>query len=147
LVGVHELVREPAPDEQRLIAKAVKSLRSRLSTSNEEPDWIRWTGKNRFLRECREGDSLIQIWRSSDAKRPSAVLSAVPVLLKQKTKRWTRFYTPPAVGKYSELSWGKFQRFLKSLGYARRIGPRIEHLLETDLADAIMRNWKSTAKS
>jgi hypothetical protein len=141
LIGVRELVRDPAPDEQKMIAKALKSLHARTSDSKSEPDWIRWSGKNRFVRECREGDSLIQIWRSSRAKRPSVVVRAVSVLLKQQTTRWTRFYVPPATGPHAEMPWGRFKRLLKSLGYPRLLGPCIEHLLENDMADAIQRQW------
>ena len=147
LVGVRELVRTPAPDEQTMIAKAAKILHPRLSDPDDEPDWIRWTGNSRFVRECREGDSLIQIWRSSRAKRPSTVLRAVTVLLKQQTKRWTRFYLSETSGRYSELSWGKFQRLLKQLGYRRRVAHGIVHLLENDMADTIARRWQVTAKS
>jgi hypothetical protein len=117
-----------------------------LSDPDEEPDWIRWSGKNRFVRESREGDSLIQIWRSRRAKYPSIVYRATSVLLKQKTKRWTRFYLSTPTGRAAEMPWGKFQQLLKSLGYSRRVGPRIEHLLDADMADAIARKWKSSTK-
>jgi hypothetical protein len=142
LVGVRELVRDPVPAEQKMIAKAEAVLRSRFN----DLEWIRWSGKGRFIRECRAGDSLIQIWRSSRARRPSSVIRAQPVLLKQKTKNWTRFYLPPGRGAHAEIPWGKFQRLLKSLGYARRVGPGIEHLLEGDIADALNRQWNSVSR-
>jgi hypothetical protein len=147
LVGACELVRDPPPDEQKMISKAKKALRRRLGDPDEEPDWIRWTGRNRFVRECREGDSLIQIWRPRGAKQPTVVYRHAPVLLKQRTKRWTRFYLPQPSGRHAEMPWNTFQRFLKELGYARRLGPRIEHLLETDIADTIDRRWEAAAKS
>jgi hypothetical protein len=147
LIGVRELVRDPAPDEQKMIAKAIRSLRPLMSDPDGEPGWVRWGGKNRFVRQCREGDSLIRIWRSNRAKRPSVVLRAAPMLLKQRTARWTRFYVPQASGAYAEMPWGKFQRLLKSLGYPRRVGPCIEHLLETDVADAIQRQWTKSCRA
>lgn len=143
LVGVHELVRGPAPEEKKMIEKATKVLRSRLGNPHEEPDWIRWTGKSRFLRECRAGDSVLQIWRSNHAKRPSAVFRAVPVLLRQSTKRWTRLYLPPDNSPSAKMPFGKFQRLLEQLGYTRQVGPNVEQLLDTDMADAITRRWKS----
>jgi len=146
LVGVRELVRAPVPEEQKMIAKAVKILRPQLSEPEEEPDWIRWCGKSRFTRDCRQGDTIIRIWRSSAAKRPSVIRQAAPVLLKQQSQGWTRFYLPPANDSNSEMSWGKFQHLLKTLGYARRVGPSIVHLLEPDMADAIMRRWKTLTK-
>lgn len=147
LVGVHELVRDPAPEEKKMIERATKALRSRLDDPEEEPDWIRWSGKSRFLRECRAGDSFIQIWRSNQAKRPSAVFRAVPVLLRQPTKRWTRFYLPPDNSTAAKMPIGKFKRLLKQLGYTRHVGPNVEQLLDVDMADAIARRWKSTTKS
>jgi len=147
LVGVRELIRDPTPDEEKLIAGAMTSLRPRLSGADEEPDWVRWCGKSRFKQECREGDTLIRIWRSHRAKRPSNVLRAAPVLLKQSSQRWTRFYLPTAIGPHAKLSWRKFQRLLKSLGYTRRLSPRTTQLLDPDLADAIARRWKSSSRS
>ena len=92
LVGVGELVRAPKPDDQRLIDRAIKSLRKRLGNPDEEPSWIRWGLRGRFAGECQKGDTLIQILRSRRAKRPSVVLPAMPVLLKPPAKQWTRFY-------------------------------------------------------
>ena len=145
LVGVKELVGDPAPDEQKMIDKAKEALRPKLNDPEEELGWIRWTGKSRFIQESREGDRLIQIWRSHNAKRPSTVYRAVPVLLKQKTKKWTRFYLPPACDTHAEMSWGNFQRLIKLLGYSRRVGPGITHLLESEMAEDIDLKWKSFA--
>jgi phosphatidylserine/phosphatidylglycerophosphate/cardiolipin synthase-like enzyme len=105
LVGVHELVRDPPPDEQRMIDRAAKTLRARAEGRDEDPNWVRWGRRGLLPRDCREGDSLIQIWRSSGAKRPSAVLRVTPVLLKQRAKRWTRFYLGEAAGRYPEVKW------------------------------------------
>lgn len=147
LVGVQQLVRDPPPDEQRMIDRATETLRAQSKTEEDDPNWVRWGPRGLLPRECREGDSLIQIWRSSGAKRPSAVLRVAPVLLKQKAKRWTRFYLGDATGRYPEVKWGSFKRLLKKLGYGRRVSANIVHLLEPDMADAIARNWTATARS
>ena len=147
LVGVHQLVRDPPPDEQRMIDRATKTLRARAEGRDDDPNWVRWGPRGLLPRDCREGDSLIQIWRSSGAKRPSAVLRVAPVLLKQKAKRWTRFYLGDATGRYPEVKWGSFKRLLKKFGYGRRVSANIVHLLEPDMADAIARNWTATARS
>jgi hypothetical protein len=147
LIGVRELVREPAPSEQKLIQQAVKTLRRRMAQPDYEADWIRWSGRSRFIRDCREGDSVVQIWTSHGAKRPSKVLSITPVLLKQKTPKWTRFYLGEPAHSRREMQWGKFQRFLKQLGHAKRFGPSSAQLLETNLADALTRGWAATAKT
>jgi hypothetical protein len=117
-----------------------------MANPDEEPYWIRWTGKSRFARECREGDSIIRIWRSSKAHRPSAVLGGTGVLLKQQAANWTRFYLRPSDGRRAEMSWGKFQLLLKQVGVSKRVGPGSVLLLEPDIAEAIARKWKSAAK-
>lgn len=146
VVGVREIVTDPSQDEQRYIDRAVKALGSRIENPEVETNWVRWNSRNRFARECREGDSLIQIWHSSKAKRPR-VFRTTPVLLKQKTNEWTRFYFREPTGADAEMPWGKFKRLLKELGYARYVGPWSVQLVDPDLADAIVRRWKVLAKS
>src|SRR5262249_8741105 len=82
LVGIRELVKPPSRDEQRFIDRAINVLRSQMKNP-EETAWVRWSSKARFARECRQGDALIQIWRSSNAQRPTSVFRTSPVLLKQ----------------------------------------------------------------
>lgn len=147
LVGVKELRNDPPEVEQQMIDKAIGILSSReLMDPDDDPNWIRWTGRGRFIRECREGDSLIQIWCSSTAKRPSAVMRSVPVLLKQKTKHWTRLYPGEATGSYAEMTWGKFKRLLEEVGYKRKVGAGSVQLLDPAVADEIGKKWKSASK-
>ena len=141
LLGVHEMARAPSPSEQVKIDEAAKELKEELAAP-EDLEWLRWGTKSRFARECKKGDTVIQMWRSSHAKRPSKVYRAVSILLKQETPTWTRFYLQPSPTVEPYLSWGKFQLLLKSLGYSRRVGPSSEHLLDADMADAISRKWK-----
>jgi hypothetical protein len=72
LVGIEELRKETPDDEQEKIEWATQALRSKTGDPDLEPDWIRLVGNDRFLQECREGDSVIQIWGSAKAKRPSS---------------------------------------------------------------------------
>ncbi len=146
LIAVHDLVRDPGPEEQKMIAKALKSLRSLLNDADAESEWIRWSGKIVLCANLARETS-IQIWSSSRAKRPRVVMHVVPVLLKQQTTRWTRFYVPTGDGVHAQMPWETFQRLLKSLGYSRLVGPRTAHLLEPDTADAIQRNWIKWCRS
>lgn len=146
LVGIRELANDPSPDEQRMIDKAANMVRTKMSDPDEDLNWIRMGVKGRCARECQAGDSVIQIWRSSKAKKVSAVLHSVPVLLKQKANKWTRFYIEDATGKYTEMSWSKFQRLLKEVGYSRSVRAGSVQLIEPDTADAIARRWKSASK-
>jgi hypothetical protein len=146
IVGVRELKHDPKPEEQRLIDRATHSLQERLGTDDDDFGWIKWGVRGRFPRECRGGDLLIEVWRSSDAKRPSVVSKAAPVLLKQSTKRWTRFYIAEPSGRSPEITWGQFQRLLREVGYSRRVKAGSVQLLEPDMADTISRKWNSAAK-
>jgi len=147
LVGVRELVKEPPADEEEKIERATRALRSKTGDADLEPDWIRWAGKSRFRQECREGDSVIQIWRTDKSKRPSSVYRRSAVLLKQSTEKWTRFYFKEATDQRAQMPWGKFKKLLKELGYPKRIGATSTVLLDPDLADAIDRKWRAAAKS
>lgn len=146
LVGVRELKRDSNAREQRMIDRANQRLSSQFG-EDDEPAWVRWSGQGHFARESRGGDSLIQIWRSAKATRPSRVCRSTPVLLKQKAKTWTRFYTREVDGPYAEMSWGQFQRLLKTVGYHRKVGPGTVHLLEPQIAEAIDKKWKAFTRS
>jgi hypothetical protein len=145
IVGVEELENDPKPEEQRLIDHATRSLQEQLGAADDEFTWIKWGTRGRFPQECQAGDLLIQIWRSSKAKRPSEVLKAVPILLKQSTKRWTRFYVAEPSGRSPEITWGQFQRLLREVGYSRQVKAGSVQLLEPDVADTISRKWNSAA--
>jgi hypothetical protein len=147
LVGIDQIVNDPPPGEQELIDQAVEILRPKMRTPDEEPSYVRFGCKSHFALKCQEGDSLIRIWRSSTAKRPSSVMRVTPVLLKQKSDRWSYFYLRDATGKHSEISWGKFQRLLKELGYKRPVKAGSVQLLDPEIADAITRRWAAAAKS
>jgi hypothetical protein len=143
LIGVHEIVAKPSLKEQKLIDRATASLHKDRKNLVEDFNWVKWGTKGRFVRDSREGDSLIQIFRSNRAKRPSVVLRATAVLRKQKTNKWTRFYHLDGDDAFAELQWGKFKRLLRQLGYSRRVGAGSIQLLESDVADAIKRKWKT----
>lgn len=142
LIGVHDLVRESPADEQRKIAQAA----SKLEVEEHELSWLRWKGDSKFARECREGDQLIQIWTRAGAKR-LIVCPAVPVLLKQKSATWTRFYLGSPSKRQQELPLGRFKRLLKDLDYPKQIGPSIAQLVQPEMADAILKAWKAASKA
>ncbi len=145
MVGVRELVRDPNPREQKAIDSAHAKLKDHFD-DDDEPAWIRWSGRGHFVRDSRAGDSLITIWRSAGAKRPSKVFRAIPVLLKQRARTWTRFYTPDREGRTASMTWGRFQRLLKELGYTKRVGPATVHLLDPAMAQGIERRWPTASK-
>jgi PLD-like domain len=145
LVGVTEIVTTQA-DEQRVVDRAIKALRPIMRDPDEEPDWIRWHGKTRFTLECREGDSIIRIWTSHKAKRPSTVMRSAPVLLKQRGTRRTHFFLGTPSSPHAELSWGKFQKLFAKAGGIGRIKPGGVRVLEPEVAEALARKWKQAAR-
>jgi hypothetical protein len=147
IVDVRELKSAPKSTEQRSIDRATSFLKERLDIADDDLGWIKWGVRGRFPRECGTGDNLIQIWRSKDAKRPSAVIKAVPVLLKQPTKRWTRFYVPEPSGRSSEITWGQFRRLLRQISYSRQVKAGSVQLVEPDVADTISRKWNAAARN
>ena len=142
LVGVKELMRQPPADEQRKIAQAAE----KLELEEDELSWLRWQTDSKFAKECCAGDQLIQIWKRAGAKR-LIVCPPVPVLLKQKSAKWTRFYVGEPSPRFSELSWGRFNQLLNDLDYPRKVGSGIVQLVKPDMSEAIVKAWKSTAKS
>jgi hypothetical protein len=142
LIGVKELVRESPADEQRKIAQAA----SKLELEEQELSWLRWKADSKFARECRAGDQLIQIWTRAGAKR-LIVSTPVPVLLKQKSAKWTRFYVGEPSTRYPTLAFGRFDQLLRDLDYPLGIGPSIVQLVQPEMAEAILKAWKAAAKS
>jgi hypothetical protein len=142
IIGVRVLAKDPPPKELKKIEEAAEQL----ATDIDDLDWLRWDKKSRFARECRKGDLVIQLWRSSGSKRPSKVLKATPILLKQATQTWTRFYLGEPQGRSKEIPVSHFKALLKKIGYGREVGPNVAQLVEPDLADAIARSWPSAAR-
>jgi hypothetical protein len=98
-------------------------------------------GKGRFIRSCREGDRIIQIWRETNASKPSGVIRAATVLLKQRTKRWTRFYIEEPMGRYAAMPWPRFKKLLKTLRHGKRVGPYSEQILSPTVAKSLDSSW------
>lgn len=120
----------------------IERVAEELGQDADELEWLRWGTKGSFAKQCREGDLLIQLWRPSSGKGTPTVHRMVPVVRRQSTKHWTRFYLGSPVGRGADrLGWGRFKRLLKSTGYRREIRPGSVQLLDDETADAIARIW------
>jgi hypothetical protein len=139
IVGVKELG-EPSEVERGHIDRANSDLNKRHRTSDREYDWIRWSKKGKFPEECREGDTLIQIFNPRGTGR-RVVTRRLPVLLKRAEPRFTRFYIDDAPRMTDEISWSRFQRILKAVGHKRQVRPLSVQALDPAVADAIDRKW------
>jgi hypothetical protein len=67
-LGVRE-VKDPTERQQKRIDRSTRELKERLGTNEDDLGWIQWGKKSRFGRECRAGDTLIQILNWRDRKR------------------------------------------------------------------------------
>jgi phosphatidylserine/phosphatidylglycerophosphate/cardiolipin synthase-like enzyme len=139
IVGVYDLVRDPPPDEQRLIDRANSEINQRLG-SNAEYEWIRWEKKSKFAKECRAGDTLIKIFNEKKGNKRT-VTRRLPVLLKRSEPKWVRFYLGEPAKTSDEITWSKFQRVLREVGYTRKVVPRSIQRLKPEIAVAIDQNW------
>jgi hypothetical protein len=95
IVGVREAAKDPTEQEQKRIDRRTRELEEPLGTNEDNLGLIKWGKKSRFGRECRAGDTLIEIWNSRDRNR-SIVTRPVRVLLKDPEPVFNRFYTEQA---------------------------------------------------
>jgi hypothetical protein len=141
IVSVRELKGDPSERQQKRIDRRNQELNERLGT-NEDFGWVRWSKRSRFGRECRAGDTLIQIFRRFDRKRP-LVTRRVRVLLRDPEPDLIRFYTQEPTGRSNEVSWSRFQRILKEVDFPREVTRKSTQKLDPDIADIIDRKWTS----
>jgi hypothetical protein len=145
ILGVNELLRDPPADEQNHIDRANAHLNERLVADEEEYAWIRWGKLDKFAKECREGDTLIQIYNKRNGTR--RVSCSIPVLLKRNEPKWTRFYLGHRPSKSDHVSWTKFQEILRKIKYARKVGPHSIQQLDPEVAELLQTQWRRTANA
>ncbi len=106
--------------EKRGMAKAKKSLKQ----SDYEIRPLRWSGTSRFRKEAKPGDLVIEVMREKRGKRTfTEVYRAAPIIHRQDSHKWTRFYleTPPDDDVY--YLWNEFKSDLVRLGF-KNISPK-----------------------
>lgn len=140
IVGVNALLRSPTQSEQKYIDRATRDLNKRLETDEDDYNWIRWGKKDRFAKECRAGDTLIEITNNKKSKR-RYVTRHIPVLLKRNEPTCTRFYVGQPSQGTDQINWSRFQRILKEAGHPRRVRPYSVQPLEPEMAKIINRKW------
>jgi hypothetical protein len=140
ILGVKEVKGEPTERLRKRIDHRFQELNERLGTEGNDFGWIRWGKKSRFGRECRAGDTLIQVFNWRDRKR-AIVTRRVRVLLKDTEPDHTRFYTQDPTGGGNEVSWSRFQRILKQAGFPRDVKPMSALKLDPAMAKIIDRRW------
>lgn len=146
LIGIWRLARGLVRKEHRRLEEGKLLLRKRRQKPTEEFGSIRIGGTGRFDRLCREGDSVIRIWRESRESRPTRVFRSTGILLKQKAGKGWLLLHAKASGRHSEMRWGQFQKLMKRLGMDRPLTANSSLLLDDELADALGRAWTASAR-
>jgi hypothetical protein len=144
IVGINELMRDPPANEQKHIDRANAHLNERLGATEDEYAWIRWGKRGKFAEECREGDTLIQIFTKRNGTR--RVSCSIPVLLKRNEPKWTRFYLGDRPTKSDDVSWTKFQAILRRIKYPRKVGPHSIQQLDPEIAELLQVQWRGDAR-
>jgi hypothetical protein len=139
IVGTKGLKNDPNDWLQEQIDRRNRELNERLGT-DEEFDWIQWGKKSRFGRECRAGDTLIVIFVPYGGGRPSVTRSE-SVVLRDKEPIFNRFYTQALTRLSDEVSWSRFQRILKAVGFKGKVTLMSTRKLDPDMAALIDRRW------
>jgi hypothetical protein len=138
IVGTSDLVRDPTAGEQKQIDRATSQLNDSFGTMDEEYDWIRRGKKAKFAKECRVGDTLINI-HNPRGNRARVVTRRLPILLRRTERNWVRVYTGEAASRADEISWSRFQRILREAGHPRKVRPFSVQRLEPEMAATIDR--------
>jgi hypothetical protein len=140
IIGVNTGLPDPPAKEQRLIDRAHRELNERLGTDDQYFNWIKWGKRSRFSRECREGDTLIEISNQKGRKR-RVVTRRIPVLLKRTEPNCFRYYIGDPQRASDEVTWSRFQRILKEVEYSREVRPYSVQLLDSEIAAVIDQKW------
>jgi hypothetical protein len=140
IIGVNNLVRDPPRKEQQYIDRATRNLNDRFGTENEDYGWIRWGKRSRFSKECREGDTLIEICNQKGSGRRS-VIRRLPVLRKRNEPNYIRFYIGDPQRDSDQITWSRFQRILKKAEYPKQVRPYSVQPLGSEMAETIDRKW------
>jgi hypothetical protein len=143
IVGINELLRDPSPLEQKHIDRAYRDLNDRLDTKEEEYEWVRWGKNSSFARECREGDTLIQIFNKRNGTR--RVTFGIPVLLKRQEPKWVRVYLGDRP-KSDICSWTEFQEVLRKIKYKLKVRPFSIQKLEPATAELLLTQRKRSTR-
>jgi hypothetical protein len=143
LLGVHELAADAFPKEHAITAVGEARAEKKRSTTSNKVDWIRFTRKDRAAAKLQPGETLIEIWRPLGRKTPTMVYRNAVVLARQKERTCTRFYIESRPGHERDaITWQRFKKLLKKMGFPGAAGPASERRLDPDWADLIQQNWK-----
>jgi hypothetical protein len=138
IVRVYPLSERTENREAAAVEVGEGKAREVLGDPDAELSYLRWTGTARFRRLAQKGDVIIQIWSERSAKRVH-VYPPRPLIHRQDTKRWTRFYYQDA-DETDAVSWTHFQRHIGKLGITNVRKNSVRELSQRDF-EAIRMIW------
>jgi hypothetical protein len=142
IVGVKEILKD-LPAEQEAIEAGTAAAKQMVTKSSSDVSWIRWTGHSRFRSEAKEGDSVIQIWSSYRAKRPTAVYRHAPILHRQEENTCTRFFVEDFADMGDTcITWIEFKKIVGRVGLIGKIGPASAREITEPTANALFSLWR-----
>jgi hypothetical protein len=98
IVGVRELAKDPSANEQKHIDRVKNRLNASLNQTKEDYDWIKWGKKDRLPKECRKGDTVIQIFNTRGGRRHVTLSTAALAAGRQGTGAGTGLARTAATG-------------------------------------------------
>jgi hypothetical protein len=115
-----KISRKEAAVEKEGMAKATEKLQD----SKSEIRTIRWHGNSSFRKQAMPGHRVIEVSREKRGKRTYIeVYSAAPVIHRQDSGKWTRFYLEVPPDENLRYRWNEFKADLKRLGF-KKITPK-----------------------
>jgi hypothetical protein len=141
LINVHELKRGFPKEEEAVKRGFEEAEKSRLKKASAI-DWLRFTGRTRFRKEAKRGDSVIQIWRSGSNLRPERVYKHSAIVHRQEEPTCSRFYIEQSRNaERSAMRWPAFLQLAERVGIPGSIGPSSMRLLESGQGRALFLLW------
>jgi hypothetical protein len=137
LAGIYRS-NESHPDEDVVEATSTRIARE-ARISKDAISCIRGERSWRFALDCRPGQSVIQVWRTSlEAVQPRYVYRPVTILEREVHRQGTRVYVRDTD---ERIPWGAFTKMWKSLGRKRLPGRNTATILNHATATAIENSW------
>ena len=140
LVGTEDQPDDAFPEEKSLVRKAERQLRQLAPKA--DPEWIRDSGRNRFRRDAKHGDTFVVICNEQGGRKPYEVSPPSSLLLRQHNAKWTRFYYDPDLAfPLKPVPWERFRRLLKKAGYTTAISSWSTKIIPTKVALELQQLW------
>lgn len=144
LVSVSPLDPERYIHEAPEIERGEEEAKQRLSDAESEIGWIRFapSARSKFVREAKEGETIIQIWHESKDEKTILVYPPFPVLKRAEESRAIRFFVEEFANMDNrKLSWAVFCKKLEAAGFHRSIQPTTICLLPEPVTEALQSLW------